>query len=134
MIVAPGVFMITATLIVEMMTMALLEAAMMIVIIYVDVMMTGDVITMIHAMIMMIAAPMVTVVIVQLLHMLILRARFARFMVILQVIVGGGLRIKMILMMIPIARTRIRLPTLLLMVLTQIGTLILELQIILLAN
>jgi hypothetical protein len=126
------------TLIMEMMIVALLEAIMMIVTIYVDVMMTGDVIVgmivVIHAMIVMIAAPMVAIVIVQLLHMWILYARFARFMVILQVIVGGGMRIKMILMMIPITRTRIRLPTLLLMVLIQIGTLILELQIILLAN
>jgi hypothetical protein len=106
--------------------------------IYIDVMMTVNMITvmitMLPAMIVMIAAPMVTSMIVQLLHMWILRARFARFMAILQVIVGGGMRIKMILMMIPITRTRIRLPTLLLMVLTQIGTSILELQIILLAE
>jgi hypothetical protein len=75
MIVDPAVMIVVIvdTLVVEMMTMDLLEAAMMIVTIYVNVMMTGNVIAvmvaMLPAVIVMIAAPMVTGVIVQLLHM-----------------------------------------------------------------
>jgi hypothetical protein len=122
------------TLVVEMMTVALLEAIMMIVAVYVDMMMTGDVIVVmivvIHAMIVMIAAPMVAIVIVQLLHMWILCARFARFMVILQVIVGGGMRIKIILMMISITKIKTKVYILHHIEWTQIGSPILELQII----
>jgi hypothetical protein len=50
------------------------------------------------------------------------------------VIVGGGMRRKMIPMTILITRTRTRVQTLLLKARTQIATLILELQIMLLVN